>query len=798
LLDGSRSFDPDGDELTFEWEVIAAPSDVEFLLTGLTEERAHLTPQAGGVWVVRLTVSDEHLAESQDLVVVRSRGCELDSECDDGNLCTDDLCRQSRCVFAFNSAPCDDGDPCTGNDACHEGFCIGGGDICGCVQDSDCAPFEDGDLCNGTLICVEDACEVDPGTVVSCDTSSDTDCRINLCRPRTGECHMTDQPDGTACEDGSLCTYDDFCMTGLCTGTAYLCDDGNFCTDDWCEPDLGCVISFNNAPCDDGNPCTEGDQCADGQCVSGNNTCQCQQDGDCLPFEDGDLCNGTLVCVANECQVDTSSIVSCDTSNDTECRKNQCQSATADCQMTDLPDGSACDDTDDCTTGDLCTAGACAGVLLDGDGDGYGPGNCGGDCNDSDPTINPGEAESCNGVDDNCDGVTDEGCICTPGELYCNPDGQTLHTCNSAGTGPDTNLDVVCGYICHQAACHNASNVGPNVTRNCNSSAFPLTPADGVAVWYTNVGILCGGDCGGGASLIPFHSVTPAGIAVSCVSTLDLPPSSTLSPDGSETRPLLLLVAGDATVAGSIRFNGGDGMDGLGFALPGGIGGPGGHNGAYGCLGNSQPGNPGLGDGGGQGGQRGAIFGGGGGGGAFGGNGGNGATDLLGGAGGNSHPPATLVPLTGGSGGGSGADGQTGNGCGPGGGGGGTFQVTARRTLTILGTLAASGGAGGSLTGNHGAGGGGSGGGILIEAPTITLNGSIEVNGGQGGYNYTNSDGGDGASGSNLHGSNAEFSIISGGGGGGGGGGRIRIKSLSQTPCTTVSPEPSCTSVPIN
>ena len=31
------------------------------------------------------------------------------------------------------------------------------------------------------------------------------------------------------------------------------------------------------------------------------------------------------------------------------------------------------------------------------------------DCNDSDATVNPGEIESCNGVDDDCDGELDEG-----------------------------------------------------------------------------------------------------------------------------------------------------------------------------------------------------------------------------------------------------------------------------------------------------------------------------------------------------------------------------------------------------
>lgn len=75
-------------------------------------------------------------------------------------------------------------------------------------------------------------------------------------------------------------------------------------------------------------------------------------------------------------------------------------------------------------------SGGCTGYL-DGDGDGYGTQertvnfNCSGssptgfakksgDCNDRNRYINPGVKETCNGIDDNCDGITDpenaEGC----------------------------------------------------------------------------------------------------------------------------------------------------------------------------------------------------------------------------------------------------------------------------------------------------------------------------------------------------------------------------------------------------
>ncbi len=107
--------------------------------------------------------------------------CTLDSECVDGDVCTQDDCRPNGTCDnpPLTDTPCDDGDPCTSPDLCAVG-------VCG-------------------------------GAAVDCQTTAPP-CHSGSCEPTTGECVFVAAPDGTACNDGEACTAVDECASGICVG----------------------------------------------------------------------------------------------------------------------------------------------------------------------------------------------------------------------------------------------------------------------------------------------------------------------------------------------------------------------------------------------------------------------------------------------------------------------------------------------------------------------------------------------------------------------------------------------------
>ncbi len=197
--------------------------------------------------------------------------------CDDGDPCTtNDACQSGSCrgvtldcsdldeacmvgscepevggcelIPSSNGTPCNDKDSCSGHDVCTAGLCQGAFNLCAaCSGKLAGDACQDGDPCAAsTGVCVQVAdglrCEAPKK---DCSASS-TVCEIGVCDPTSGACMAVARPEGAACDDGDTCTSGDACHTPegsethLCLGsTVEMCGDP---APAFCEP----VVSNKN------------------------------------------------------------------------------------------------------------------------------------------------------------------------------------------------------------------------------------------------------------------------------------------------------------------------------------------------------------------------------------------------------------------------------------------------------------------------------------------------------------------------------------------------------------------------
>ena len=137
-------------------------------------------------------------------------------------LCTLSPDPVEECTAETDTASCNDLNPCTINDQCSNGVCVGqavefpmacddgnsctSGDVC---AGSVCQGIdkEDGESCNDGLACTEnDQCEL--GQCVGVEKTCgglDSQCNFGICNEQTGECYAAPKPNGIACDDGNYC-----------------------------------------------------------------------------------------------------------------------------------------------------------------------------------------------------------------------------------------------------------------------------------------------------------------------------------------------------------------------------------------------------------------------------------------------------------------------------------------------------------------------------------------------------------------------------------------------------------------
>lgn len=314
VLDGSKSYDPDGDSITYSWAQVSGPS---VTLSDPSASKPIFTPQSDGTYVFGLTVNDGTLSSSQDTVTITvlSMACSTDADCDDSSALTLDKCQNpgttsaacvyttivcnidtdcasafpycinggtttSACIICKTSSDCDDGDEYTLNSCNNAGtagaFCSSG-DV-KCLTDANCDDSDD---------YTKDTC-TNAGTVQSACSNVPLSCLTNA------DCDDSNDYTLDACNNpgttSSSCSNDDIvCLTNT------DCDDSNDYTADTCAnagttsavcgyQDIACLT---NSDCDDSNDYTA-DTCSD----AGTALAACgYQDIVCLSVSDCDDSN---------------------------------------------------------------------------------------------------------------------------------------------------------------------------------------------------------------------------------------------------------------------------------------------------------------------------------------------------------------------------------------------------------------------------------------------------------------------------------------------------------------------------
>jgi hypothetical protein len=253
--------------------------------------------------------------------------------------CTQYLCAGNACTLQIANGYCFIDNTCYNNSANRPGNDCQYCDSAGKAQawrDKNSGSCDDGNLCTTNDTCSSGVCS---GATRNCDDGNA--CTTDTCNTGTGCVHTNNT---ASCSDGNACTTNDTCSGGVCAGgSAPNCDDSNVCTDDSCKSASGCVHTNNKSSCSDGNACTTNDTCSGGSCVGGS-ALNCDDSNACTT----DSCNTGTGCVH------TNNAASCATDNNV-CTNDICAGGSC----THPNNTASCDDGNFCNGVDTCASGAC-------------------------------------------------------------------------------------------------------------------------------------------------------------------------------------------------------------------------------------------------------------------------------------------------------------------------------------------------------------------------------------------------------------------------------------------------------
>jgi len=325
----------------------------------------------------------------------------------------------------------------------------------------------DGDRCPPTMTCSDGECVTGgmpdagmdaPDAPDACGDCDDGDpCTMDVCG--ASGCENGPAPDGTACTDG-LC-YGGVCCAGCWDGTACLagdvgsacglsgamcmtCTDTDTCTDDGCDAAGACTFTTRDADGDGhGDPmCAEAGGVPADDCDETDPDINPTADERCNGIDDD--CDGEIdevtVCAPGTMQ---SCVTSCGSVGEQTCTAlcvyEPCVPPDETCNAEDDDCDSMVDEDFECAAGSSGTCTTSCGST--------GSRTCRAACTWR--ACSP-PAEACNGMDDDCDGSTDEDFTCARGttrgcSVSCAMPG--TETCDSSCNWGGCNLDPAPGDI---------------------------------------------------------------------------------------------------------------------------------------------------------------------------------------------------------------------------------------------------------------------------------------------------------------------------------------------------------------